>query len=42
MAEVGESGDAGDGEADDVDVRADQMDLLVDARVLDEAVRVAA
>src|SRR5690606_813871 len=41
VAEVGDAGDAGHGEADDVELRAGQVDLLVDAGVLDEAVRVA-
>lgn len=41
VPEVGEAGHTGDGEAQDVVVRAGQADLLVDARVLDEAVRVA-
>ncbi|CAM5638679.1 hypothetical protein SGRIM128S_01033 [Streptomyces griseomycini] len=40
VAEVGDAGDAGHGEADDVELRAGQADLLVDAGVLDEAVRV--
>ncbi|MGX1131706.1 hypothetical protein RKD49_003896 [Streptomyces glaucescens] len=41
VAEVGDAGDAGHGEADDVELRAGQVDLLVDAGVLDPAVRVA-
>lgn len=41
VAEVGDAGDAGHGEADHVELVAGQADLLVDAGVLDEAVRVA-
>ncbi|GAA3227793.1 hypothetical protein GCM10020256_39410 [Streptomyces thermocoprophilus] len=41
VAEVGEAGDAGDGEADDVELVAGEPYLLVDAGVLDEPVRVA-
>lgn len=41
VAEVGDARDAGHREADDVELRAGQADLLVDAGVFDEAVRVA-
>jgi hypothetical protein len=41
VAEVGDAGDAGDGEADDVELGAGEPDLLVDAGILDVAVRVA-
>ncbi len=40
VAEVGDAGDSGHGEADDVELRAGEVDLLVDAGVLDVAVRV--
>ncbi|EFL40512.1 PE-PGRS family protein [Streptomyces griseoflavus Tu4000] len=40
VAEVGDAGDARHSKADHVELRAGQTDLLVDARVLDEAVRV--
>src|SRR5690606_22466791 len=40
VTEVGDAGDAGHGEADDIELRAGQADLLVHARVLDEPVRV--
>lgn len=41
VPEVGDARDAGDGEAHHVELGAGEPDLLVDARVLDEAVRVA-
>lgn len=41
VGEVGDARDAGDGEADDVELGAGEVDLLVDAGVLDEAVGVA-
>ncbi len=40
VAEVGDAGDAGHGQAHDVELGAGQVNLLVDARVLDPAVRV--
>ncbi len=40
VAEVADARDARDGEADDVELRAGEVDLLVDAGILDESVRV--